>query len=181
LKVYKSLCIFVFLANIFGFVYDAFAAGDPSVCVVTIKSVQLKKDSGEWITVIEPDHQVDLVSQEPTVSFFNNGRRVPPGDYSNFKILLLKMIKGKDAKHLSFIYESPKDEIVIYGRKDFLQFLKVKVGSFISVWFGVDLSNTTVGSGSEVTFLPPKEIKEATVTVDEQKITIPSSELRVDF
>ena len=181
MKVLKNFGILISSAVLFGFISDTFAASAPSECVITIKSVQLKKDSGEWITVIEPDYQVDLVNQEPAVSFFNNGRRVPPGNYSNFKALLLRTIKVKDTKRLSFIYEAPNNEIAIYGSRDFPEPLKVKTASFIGVRFGLDLSNTIVDSGPEAHFLPPKKVKSATVTVDDQKIAIPSDGLRMDY
>ncbi len=64
------------------------AAGDPSSCLATIRSVQLKNTAGEWITVVEPDSRVELVSAEdPGISFVNNGR-VPPGEYSGFRLVL---------------------------------------------------------------------------------------------
>ena len=178
---FKIFSVFVFSATLFSLSTDAFAAGDPSECVITIKEVQLKKDSGEWITVIEPDHQVDLVNQEPMISFFNNGRRVPPGDYSNFKILLLRTIKIKNAQHFSLVYESPNDEIAISGSEDFLQPLKVKRGSFISVRFVLDLSGTIVDTAARTYFLPPKKVKGATVAVDDQIIELPGGDIRMVF
>lgn len=128
----------------------SFSAGDPSECVITIKSVQLEKDSGEWITVVEPDHKVDLAEQEPRVSFFNNGRRVPVGSYRNFKVI--------------FYNKSSGQEIQIYGNKNFLEPLKVKTGSFISVWFDLNLCD---------------KVEQATVVVDDQKVTILGQNIRM--
>jgi len=164
-----------------GLVFSGVAFADsPSECIITIKSVELKKSSGEWLTVIEPDHRVDLVSQEPVVSFFNNGRRVPPANYKNFKITLLRTIKGKDLDQVDFTYDAPHGEIMIYGKTDFLKPLKVSTRSFVSVWFVLDLSDTMHTSDSSAVFVPPKNVKSATITVDDERIVIPSDDIRID-
>ena len=146
--------VFFFLAGVLvlGFSDVSFSAGDSSECVITIKSVQLKKDSGEWITVIEPDHQVDLAKQEPRVSFFNNGQRVPVGSYSNFKVIFYN--KGSD------------QEIQIYGNKNFSEPLKAKAKSFISVWFDLNLCD---------------KVEQATVVVDDQKIVVPNQGIGMSY
>ena len=155
-----SAFLFCFLAAILWVDLSA-AADSPARCVITIKSVQLQKDSGEWLTVIEPDRQVDLVSQEPVVSFFNDGHRVAPGRYRNFKITQLKTINLTDKNGIPFLYEAPTDEILISGKNDLEEFLEVKAKSFVSVLFELDLS-----------FLPPKSIKQVTIAVDTQKAVI---------
>ena len=137
-----------------------FSAGGPAECVITIKSVQLQKDSGEWVTVIEPDHQVDLANQEPTVSFFNNGRRVPEGHYGNFKIF--------------FSYKGSAKEIQIYGSNNFKEALKVKGRSFISVWFKLNLMDALNG-------VLPEKVEQAAVVVDEQTIIIPGENIKMVF
>ncbi len=125
--------------------------------MITIKSVQLKKDTGEWITVIEPDHQVDLVSQEATVSFFNNGRRVPPTNYGNFRIIFI----DRDTNH----------EIQLLGQENFKQALKVSTRSFISVSFELNLAAT----------LQDSSVKRATIAVDDQTLVIPGESIRMVF
>ena len=181
MKSFKSLAVLFSLVTLFSSSSDVFAAGDPSACVVTIKSVQLQKESGEWITVIEPDRRVDLVNQEPTVSFFNNGRRVPPGNYNNFKIFLLRTIKAKDDKGIDVIYEAPHEEIVIDGNRNFLESAQVKRQSFVSVWFELNLSGLIDHSDSEVSFSPPHTVKQAVVTVDDKQIVIPGENIRITF
>ena len=235
--------VFFFLAGVFflGSSHVSFSAGDPSECVITIKSVQLEKDSGEWITVVEPDRQVDLISQEATISFFNNGRRVPSGHYKNFKIMISKIVKVKGAdgnnktraggfsvihsaavdaselqgKPLSVKESSPtwtddsadqgrvtfeldlnkekrNEDIQIVGREDFAQPLSVTEHSFINVWFELNLSGTLHYSGSEtwgsenvpvkaMVFLPPKQVDQVTVVVDDQKITVLGQNIRILF
>ncbi len=75
------------------------AAGPASVCRVTIRSVELKNTAAQWVTVIEPDKQVDLVNQESTIYFFNNTNRVPPGKYVNFRVKILETIKVQGRDH----------------------------------------------------------------------------------
>jgi len=179
LKVLRSPGVLICLTLFLGFLNDAFAISDPSACVITIKSVELKKDSGAWITVIEPDHQVDLVNQRPIVSFFNNGRRVPPGHYLNFKIVLLRTIKVETSEHLQFIYEAPHDEISIYGSKDFDRPVNVNGQSFISVSFELDLSRTVDVSNSKAVFLPPKKVKGVTMIVDDRQIAISGDDIQM--
>ena len=147
----------IFLAMICGFSNAAFAADKPSGCVITIKSVQLEKALGEWVTVIEPDHVVDLAIQEATVSFFNNGRRVPPGDYRNFKII--------------FDNHDTGEKIEIRGLGNFSEPLKVEARSFIRVAFELNLAGT----------LRDSRVENATVVVDDRTLSIPGKELRMIF
>ena len=137
-----------------------FSADSPAACIITIKSVQLQKDSGEWITVIEPDHQVDLANQEPKISFFNDARRVPEGRYSNFKILF--NLKGSE------------NEIQLYGGNDFKEALEVRKRSFVSVWFKLDLTDVPNG-------LLPKKVEQAAVIVDEQTAVISGENIKMVF
>lgn len=70
---------------------DSFTS--PDTCVVTIKSVFLKNLQGDWIKIIEPDKQVDLVSHEAFLSFFNRDGRIPEGKYVNIKIVLSEWVR----------------------------------------------------------------------------------------
>ena len=212
----------------------------PSQYVITIKSVQLKNNTGQWITVIEPDRQVDLVTTEPSVSFFNNAGRVPPGNYINFKVEILETIKlagklrgiemtkeggevtiggtaesaeelpgtftsveetaptwndkaeGVVRVHLNLNHEDENDVISIHAKRDLVPALEVKKGSFIRVWFDLDLKNTLkyAGAGDLGPGLPkgrimycltPSQVDGASVTVDEETIDVPSNNLALDF
>ena len=119
------------------------AMGPVSSCVVTIKSVELKNAAAQWVTVIRPDKQVDLMNQEAKITFFNNSGRVPPGRYLNFKI------------RLSDAAWEERGETGVMAGADFVSPLQVKKGSFVSVRFGVDFEGS-----------PKPRIKEASVTVD---------------
>jgi len=68
------------------------SAGETAKFIITIQSVQLKNNTGQWITVIEPDRRVDLVDEEASISFFNNTGRVPPGNYINYRIVLSETV-----------------------------------------------------------------------------------------
>ena len=89
---------------------------------ITIQKLELKKDTGEWVNIIEPDHKVDLVSTEAVVSFFNNGR-VPPGRFNNFKIT----------------FEDHGLVRQLSRKQDVTAPFTVKNGSFVNVSFMLDL------------------------------------------
>ncbi len=171
----------IFSAVFFCFSVNVQATDEPYKCVITIESVLLKKDSGEWITIIDPDHQVDLMHQDPTVSFFNNGRRVPPGKYSNFKILLSKTIKAGTVEKPDLIYDAKSSEIAIYGNRDLAKILSVSASSFISVWFNLDLSNTVSGRGPQAEFTPPRQVRQAKITIDDQEVVVPGSDITLSY
>lgn len=159
--IFSLLGIFQFLAG-----SASWAVSDPTSCVITIKSVQLKSDKGQWITVIEPDHEVDIVKEEPGLSFFNRGR-VPEGKYTNFKLTLLEAVKVTDAGGRFCTAVRPTGgapgAIEISGAKDFEEPIRLKKGSFIGVWFSVDLKGTIEGN----LFRVPEKVSGLTITVDE--------------
>ena len=128
---------------------DASAADTmPIAYVITIENVELKNSSGQWISVIRPDKQVDLLSTEAAVSFFNNAGRVPAGTYEDFRVEFLKP-DGRKAR---------------LGSLSALEWpLQVKKGSFIRVSFDLE-----VKAGQETLL----EAKKAAVTVDERTATM---------
>ena len=71
---------------------EAFNWEPPNKFIVTLKSLMLKNNTGQWITVAEPDKQVDLFSNQLQVSLFNQGR-IPDGNYINFKLIISETIK----------------------------------------------------------------------------------------
>ena len=121
----------------------------PNQFVITIKSVELKNAVGEWLTVIEPDRRVDIAKEEPGLSFFNNGR-VPAGEYVNFRLNL-----------------SDSSITEVTGSSDFQKPLTLKKGSFVGVWFSLDLKD-------------PARISELSVTVDEDTRNLEASDVRVN-
>ncbi|HTL71393.1 MAG TPA: hypothetical protein VL404_08900 [Candidatus Eisenbacteria bacterium] len=72
--------------------HPAFAAGSAKFAV-TIEKVELKNAQSEWITIIRPDRLVDLINEEPVVSFFNNDGRIPAGRYVNFRVTLSETVR----------------------------------------------------------------------------------------
>ena len=104
---------------------------------ITLEKLELKKVSGEWVNVIEPDHKVDLRSTEPSISFFNNGR-VPEAPFNNFKITFDDHGKTRQ----------------ISRRADLEKPVVIKKGSFINAAFVLDLENNA-------------QVKDLTLTVDE--------------
>lgn len=108
---------------------------------VTIQKVELKSAGGEWVTVMEPDKKVDLALDEPSVSFFNNGR-VPPGKYVNVRVQL--------------------DQGLISRIEDYALSLDIKKGSFVNVSFGFDLAGSSRSLGQD-------NFKQIQLTIDEEE------------
>ncbi len=227
MKIKMTSVIFLFFL---AFSTVAHAASDPvtpSKCVVTIERFELKNNTGEWITVISPDLQVDLAVKDPTLSFSNAGGKIPPGNYINFRIILSETFKvsGKDHEnltkeggdvtisgtahelrdlpgvftayketeptwnlasegafkiHLNFNSADSDEEMTLTRRRDFAEALEIKKGSFVYVWFLMDLQKTlyfaeaaSLSNGwpkdRAFYFLPPKQIDTVLLTVDGRK------------
>lgn len=132
----KLVCAIVFL---FCSIY-AGASFSAEPFFVTIQKVDLKNEFGEWVTVMEPDKKVDLAQDEPSVSFFNNGR-VPPGKYVNVRVRL--------------------DQGLISRIKDYALPLDIKKGSFVNVAFGFDFSGISRSLGQD-------NFKQIQLTVDDE-------------
>lgn len=78
-------------------------AGTPLEYTVTLKKFELKNNTGQWLTVIEPDRSVNLAEEEARISFFNTAGRVPDGNYINFRITLSETVRvqGRDEIHVT--------------------------------------------------------------------------------
>jgi hypothetical protein len=94
---------------------------------ITLDKLELKKDSGEWLDIIEPNHPVDLMNMEATISFFNNGR-VPAGAFKNFRIT----------------FEDHGQKKKIFRKEDLNTLFEVKQGSFVNISFQLDLGSKKV-------------------------------------
>lgn len=115
---------------------------------VTIEKVELKSSSGEWVDVIEPDRRLDLTVDEPTVSFFNNGR-IAPGGYSNVRVSLISE-------------EGTRKKLFLERKIDYSPSLVVRNGSFVNVFFRFDLERLPMRLASDT-------IKEVNLTVDQEE------------
>ena len=113
------------------------------LAIITIQSVELKNQAGQWVAVAHPDHQVDLAVEEPAVSFVNQGR-IPNGQYGNFRIL--------------FTEENKSGTSELSGVGDFAESLNIKRTSFVHVCFDLDA--------------PARRVNAATITVDDQTRTL---------
>jgi hypothetical protein len=205
----------------------AFGAVSPSSCIITIEKLELKNNSGEWVTLLQPDLQVDLVVKDPSLSFSNASGKIPPGNYINFRVILSETIKvsGRDHEnmtkadgeveitgsamqlrdlpgvfsgykeksatwnlsaeapikvHLNFNNGDSDDVMTVTRRRDFADPLEIKKGSFVYVWFMLDLVKTlyyaepaSLGNNWPPNrgfyFLPPNKIDGAIITVDARK------------
>lgn len=91
---------------------------------ITIDQVELKKTSGEWVSVIRPDRRLDITQEEPVVRFFNNGR-IPAGDYSNVRVRFTAEEEGRKAMTLE-------------RAEDYMPPVAIKKGTFVGVTFSFD-------------------------------------------
>ena len=126
--------------------------GNSAPYVITIKGVYLKDGMGEWVKVIEPDRRVDLSQEEPVVTFFNNGGRVPAGEYQNFRVDYLSA-EGGSAK--------------LFSKEDFKKAVAVHKGSFVRVAFNLGLEKNIT-------------VKKADLTVDEDHRSLLSDSLTLE-
>lgn len=72
---------------------NAQASGDPTQLIVTVKKVQLKKSGGDWITLGEPNRELDLMGEEASILSWKNDGTLPEGEYTNVKITLSETVK----------------------------------------------------------------------------------------
>ena len=126
--------------------------GNSTPYVITIKGVYLKDGVGKWVKVIEPDRRVDLSQEEPVVTFFNNGGRVPAGEYQNFRVDYLSA-EGGSAK--------------LFSKEDFKKAVAVHKGSFVRVAFNLGLEKNIT-------------VKKADLTVDEDHRSLLSDSLTLE-
>ena len=115
----------VFLFLLFLFLSSVAVAAGPYF--ITIQKLELRKESGEWVSILEPDRRVDLAATEASVSFFNNGR-IPADRFKNFR--------------LSF--EDHGRNVEMTRKKDLEPPFEVKKGSFVNVSFELDLDTQKV-------------------------------------
>lgn len=96
MKTFKYLLIMVVIGWFFAhFVSDSFAAGNPDTYKVTVQSVQLKNDAGNWVTIATPNQEIDIADAGvgAVAGSFMNDAVIPPGNYVNFKIVLSETVK----------------------------------------------------------------------------------------
>lgn len=218
----------------------AVLADEPEKFVITIVKVELKSVDGRWITILEPDKEVDLANAEPTISFFNNQGKVPAGKYSNFRITLSETIRfagfeksrvtregGRavltgtavrasdlPGEFTAFSESAPTFEeggtpgmvtlqlnldngdadgvMTMYGKRDFMTPFEINKGSFVKLWFDLDLDrcvhyawpgafNDGVPARDVMYAIPPKEITQFTVMVDEREDTLSPEAVVLEF
>ncbi|HOX22941.1 MAG TPA: DUF4382 domain-containing protein [Elusimicrobiales bacterium] len=80
---------------------NAAAAGNPSTYKVTIKKVQLKKTDGTWVTIAEPNQELDIAAANAgaVAGSMMSDSAVPAGNYVNFRVVVGKTmsVKGSDS------------------------------------------------------------------------------------
>ena len=124
---------------------------------MTVQGIQLKSEDGRWITVAEPDNEVDLSAEEAGFSFFNSHGRIPAGRYVNVRVRFEKApVPGAANWNLR-----AGQTLTLRAKSDLAPFT-VTNGSFIGVWFTLDLGDS--------------DVKQVSLTVDEDSRTLAGSE-----
>ena len=79
-----------------------FAVGDASQCVMTVKKIELKNTAGDWVTLTEAEHKLDLFSQDPAITVENKGK-IPAGVYVNCRVTLSEVftVAGSDGPNMT--------------------------------------------------------------------------------
>lgn len=231
---------FLLAAVVMMLLAPAIFASQAEKFVITIVKVELKSVDGRWLTILEPDKEVDLANAEPTISFFNNQGKVPAGKYANFRITLSETIRfaGFEKNHVTreggravltgtaarasdlpgeftaFAESAPTagegtppgtvtlqlnlnhgdsdDVMTIYGKRDFVTPFEIRKGSFVKFWFDLDLEDCVhyawpgaftddVPARDVVYALPPKEITQFTVMVDDREETLSPEAIVLEF
>ncbi|OGW91434.1 MAG: hypothetical protein A3D28_00450 [Omnitrophica bacterium RIFCSPHIGHO2_02_FULL_63_14] len=124
---------------------------------MTVQGIQLKSEDGRWITVAEPDNEVDLSAEEAGLSFFNGHGRIPEGRYVNVRVRFEKAPRPEGGNWNL----SAGRTLTLTARED-LEPLTVGGSSFIGVWFTLDLGDS--------------DVKQVSLTVDEDSRTLAGSE-----
>lgn len=160
----------------------AHAAASPAACVITLAKVELKHADGRWVTVLEPDHPVDIVREEPSFALFNDGR-VPAGAYVNFRITLTDRVKITTDEGVVFrqALSRPGRGPEITASGDLAQPVRVGRGSFIGGRFGLDLRASIGGEVEAPVFTPPKTVEWAELTVDEDARRFSGDGIRIGY
>jgi hypothetical protein len=93
MKITRFLIVTVFM--ILCFAGKSFALGNATAYWVTVKSIQLKNDAGQWVTIATPNQDLDIAGVSPgaVVHSFMNDAVIPPGNYVNFKVVLSETVR----------------------------------------------------------------------------------------
>ena len=113
--------------------------------VITIQKLELKEHGGDWVKIIEPDHNIDLMTDDAMVSFFNDGR-VPEADFDNFRLT----------------FNDHGQEREISRRSNYDRPVPVRKGSFIHVSFTLEFEGAP-----ERVVVRSGRVKELRLTIDD--------------
>jgi hypothetical protein len=78
-------------------------AGNAATYKMTVQSIQLKKSDGTWVTIAQPNQEIDIasVSAGATAASLLSDAPIPVGQYVNFKMVFSETMKfsGSDGAH----------------------------------------------------------------------------------
>ena len=79
----------------------ASAAGNPDTYKVTVKKIQLKTQAGSWVTIAQPNQEIDIAAANAgaVAGSLMSDSAIPAGNYVNFRMVIAKNIsvKGSDS------------------------------------------------------------------------------------
>ncbi len=79
----------------------AWAGGDATRFIATIQKIEIKNAAGDWITVEEGSRSFDFGVQNEPILVMKNEGKIPPGNYTNFRVTIADKIQfsGSDAEN----------------------------------------------------------------------------------
>ncbi len=99
---FLKIAVFVVVALIL-FSSSISYAGNASTYKMTVQKIQLKDSNGNWVTISQPNREIDIASVDPaaTAASLLSDISIPAGDYVNFKLTISETMKfsGSDGTH----------------------------------------------------------------------------------
>ncbi len=100
-----SFVIWVLILNChlnFVICHSAYAIGDATQCLVTVKKVLLKNLDGEWVLLLNEDRELNLAKEDSYIEVVND-KVIPTGAYTGCKIILSETLKvaGSDGPDMT--------------------------------------------------------------------------------
>ena len=98
---WSAVIIFIFLC----LASELFAAGAATKYIITVQTIQLRNDSGEWVTIATPNQPINIADVDvgAVAGSFLNDASIPFGNYVNFKLIISETmtVAGSDGIHFT--------------------------------------------------------------------------------
>lgn len=91
----KLLCISIsIIILLYGYNFQVcYAAGDPTSYKITVQKFELKRTDDTWVTISQPNQEIDLAAVDPGLAAGSLLGNIPSGTYDNFRLTISETIK----------------------------------------------------------------------------------------